>query len=544
MKPEVISDFIRMKNIILLKSLIVLTLMSCSVRVNRISNEDFSPNDFGLLQARTGIERYQVLLRTHQAALTAGVNVNYIGIKQIDIEIPDDFEQIPLTQYNDFKGCVINITNCQKKVCLFGSERKGTSINIGKNAIASGYYSAYVPLARGKHLLIVEDANPWVEKRLGYQYGHTRKDVILIENGKALNSPVMPYDNEASSPQCFFISVLLKPLVIKNLTVNRTPNCSYVTNIFYVSGYNDVQISNIIINTPENKLSDDSAIRVYNSTNVSLNDVCIEGTYSQLNRSGYGVSLGNVWNFRALRLYAKGNSGVFGTNNINVAYLEDCNINRFDIHCYGRDVIFNNVIFTDYHNQYSSVFGSIHHQGCTFTDFVPLSIETSYNAYVGFDVFFDDCVFNAAKDRNFLLGIGYVNNNNNKRRELSQKCWPNVYINNMTVNLAYGQDSFIVLKNVSEGLIQPTIGNIKEIKINGLVINTADKPFKHLLLSNNHIKTQYDIDCEIRNVIINDYPMVKSSTARMVDRGASIRANLPILNNTIRISNAESLHQE
>lgn len=45
-------------------------------------HKDISPYDFGLSRAKTGIERYEVLLRTHKAAIAAGVNVDYTGIKK------------------------------------------------------------------------------------------------------------------------------------------------------------------------------------------------------------------------------------------------------------------------------------------------------------------------------------------------------------------------------------------------------------------------------------------------------------------------------
>ena len=86
--------------------------ISCSSLLHALYGpRDVSPYDFGLASARTGVERYEVLLRAHTAAVSAGVNVNYSGIDSIDIEIPQSFKRIPLTSYNDFKGCVLNIRN-------------------------------------------------------------------------------------------------------------------------------------------------------------------------------------------------------------------------------------------------------------------------------------------------------------------------------------------------------------------------------------------------------------------------------------------------
>ena len=523
-------------------SFIVTACSVCSGLSSR--GKDVSPKAFGLKKAHTGIERYYVLLRTHQAAVAKGVNVNYRGIKRIDIEIPKDFVQIPLTRVNDFRGCTINIKNTARKVWLFGTEQKDTPVRVEKIFIDSGSFETIPLLNKGKILLLVEDANPWVDNRRGYSYGHTRKDILLLENGVAQNAPVMPYDNVSSNPKCSFILANEKPLEIKNLTINRDPSCTFVTYLFYVSGYNDVRISGININTPQNTLSDDSAIRVFNSTNVSLTDVTIDGTYSQRDRSGYGISLGNIWNFKASRLYAKGNSGVFGSNNVNVALLEDCEINRFDIHCYGRDVTFRRVSFTDLHNQYSSVFGTILHEGCTFTDFVPISIETSYNAYVRFNARFIDCIFNAGEKKNYLIGAGYVNNKGNNRPELSQKCWPNVFINKLTINMGKGQDKFIVIKNVTEGRSQAKLGYISEIIVDGLTINAPDTPFRQLLISNNKLTSINDIECEINNVIVNNPSLDTKALTPAGNQSVSVIMNLPIKGKNIRMSSASQLKQE
>jgi hypothetical protein len=90
---------------------------------------------------------------------------------------------------------------------------------------------------------------------------------------------------------------------------------------------------------------------------------------------------------------------------INTALIEDSKINRFDIHCYGRDIAFKNVEFFDLYNQYSSVFGTISHDHCTFTNFVPVLNGGSYNAFVGHDIVFNDCVFNATEKKNCFIKL-------------------------------------------------------------------------------------------------------------------------------------------
>ena len=72
---------------------------------------------------------------------------------------------------------------------------------------------------------------------------------------------------------------------------------------------------------------------------------------------------------------------MFGNNNINTALIENSEINRFDIHCYGRDISFKDVVFVNLYNQFSSTFGTIRFDRCTFRHFTPVLYEASYNSY-------------------------------------------------------------------------------------------------------------------------------------------------------------------
>ena len=386
-----------------------------------------------MAEAKTGVERYSVLLKTHQAALAAGKDVDYSGIESIDIEIPNNFKTIPLTRVNDFKGCVINVKNTSKTVCLFTAKQDGRPIIVRKEMIDVGNFRSLPELRKGKCLLLIEDENPWVQNRRGHDYGHQRQDVLLIEKGRARNAVVMPYNNSESSPVCKFVKVDKYPLVIRNLTVRMDKASTHITKVVTVNGFDDVRFSDITINTPESDLTGDAALRVLNSTNVTFSDVTIDGTYSQVKKSGYGISLGNVWNFKATRLNGKGNWGIFGNNNVNTALIEDSEINRFDIHCYGRDVSFKNVKFHDLYNQFSSVFGSVNFDNCEFRDFTPVLIETSYNTYTEFDVNFNDCVFYTTSKKNFLVNTGSLSGEANTRSGLSDKQLPRVNVNNMKV---------------------------------------------------------------------------------------------------------------
>ena len=423
-----------MKHLFLYLFCFVALVTSCCVsRSVKPHSKGYSPYNFGLAEAKTGVERYNVLLKTHQAALAAGKDVDYSGIEHIDIEIPNNFKTIPLTRVNDFKGCYINVKNTSKKVCLFTAKQEGVPINVTKAMIDAGRFLSIPKLRRGKYLLLIKDENPWVQNRRGHDYGHQRQDILLLKKGWAKNTVVMPYNNMESSPVCKLVKVNKKPLVIKNLTVNRDETSTFITNVFLVDGYDEVSFSGVTVHTPESDISGDAALRVLNSTNVTFTDVNIDGTYSQLKKSGYGISLENVWNFKATRLSGKGNWGIFGNNNVNTAAIEDSEINRFDIHCYGKDVSFKNVKFFDLYNQFSSVFGSVNFDGCEFRNFIPVLIETSYNTYTEFDINFNDCVFYTTQQKNYLVNTGSLSGDVNARRELSEKQLPRVTVNNMKV---------------------------------------------------------------------------------------------------------------
>ena len=517
--------------------------LSCSSTTYISSGKrDVSPYEFGLAEAKSGIERYQVLLKTHQNAVSAGVNVDYSGIDSLYIEIPKGFKEIPLTQYNDFKGCVLSVKNSTKNCCLFSTSREETSINLSKRLVDGGVFKSVPELSKGKYILLIEDEKPWVLNRKGHSYGHQRRDVLYVEDGKARNRVIMPYDNEYSSPKCSFIPALETPLVVKNLTVLRDPGCTYKSYVLFISGFDNVQISNLSIYTPQSSLTGDRAIRVYNSTNVSFDHVHIEGTYSQPDVFGYGISLGSVWNFKARHLYGNGNWGVFGSNDVNTVMIEDSQINRFDIHCYGRDVSFNRVHFFDLYNGYSGVYGTISHKECTFTDFIPVLNGGSYNAFVGHDIVFTDCVFYVTANKNYLFRPMGIGRDVNERHELAEKAAPNIMINNMTVYMSDGASELVFFWTKKNAEL-PVLDGINQISVDGLTINAAPgTPVTSIQLSNRPIETVNEVSCTMKNVVINQPesgPATKSPSKEVV-----LKTNLPVKDGAVRLTNVKNLKLE
>ena len=95
-----------------------------------IYGDNISPYEYGYSNADTPIKRYNVLLKTHTAAVNNGVDVDYSNLPPIiDLEIPQNAKSIPLTQNNDFKGVTFNVLNKEKNIALF-SKTKTVKANL------------------------------------------------------------------------------------------------------------------------------------------------------------------------------------------------------------------------------------------------------------------------------------------------------------------------------------------------------------------------------------------------------------------------------
>lgn len=447
---------------------VILCSGCASVKTGKSHTKDISPLSYGLSQVKNGEERFRVLYNTHRAAVAAGVNVDYSGIKRIDLEIPQDAKSIPLTSVNDFAGVEFNVKNTQKDFYLFSYAAKAAPVTVSKQDIDRGNFRRYPQLKKGRMLLVISDDNPWVLNREGYKYGHVRKDILLLKNGKAQNKTVMPYNNAGSSPSCTFYALTEEGMTVGNITLNRSKDSSKKTYLMSVMGVDGLTLDNVTIHTPGNQGESDVAIMIKECTNVTFKDVTIDGTYSRSDHSGYGVSLNNIWNFKVRNMYGHGNWGVFGTNNVNVASFEDSDINRFDIHCYGRDITFKNVTFRDKYNQFASVFGTIRFDGCNFIHFCPVLNGQSYNAYVGYDVVMNDCVFDICRGKNILIDQGRIDGVVNVRPELSERCIPNVRINNLTVRVPNDVSNVYLFYIRGEGSEERELGYLDNVTLTGI----------------------------------------------------------------------------
>lgn len=477
-----------------------------------------SPFDYGLAKAKTGVERYRVLYETHKAAVATGKRVSYEGIKSIDIEIPSNAKSIPLSSVNDFAGIKLTVLNKGRNINLFSFERSTYAITISKSDIDKGDFRKYPQLREGKKILVIEDTNPWVENREGYSYGHTRKDILLLDQGRALNQCIMPYNNEASSPQCSYYDV--STFSLSNIKFTRKEGSTYKTFLFFIKGFDDVHIANITIDTPTSELTSDAVMRLYDCTNVSFDNVTVNGTYSQKDHSGYAFSLNNIWSLRVNNLQSRANWSVFGTNNVQNVILENSNTNNFDIHCYGRNLEFRNVQFSGRYVQLASVFGSVTFRNCAFSDARVVTNGMSYNAYVGYDLVLEDCTFNATRSKRIIFDFGRLDNRINVRRELSKRCLPNITVKNLKVNILEDLNEVYLMFFRTEGEFSRKVEYLSSLNIDGVSFNypTGIQVPANLYISNVPIPLAQKAAGTIQNVDV-----IGSTTQSRANRGKIIR---------------------
>ena len=453
-----------------------------------------SPLDYGIGEAKNGEETYYVLLKCHKDAVKRNCGVSYAGIKNLFLDLPQNVETIPLTFYTDFAGVRLTVKNTHKTIALFNISQKLKPINFIKGLdIDQGKLSEYPELSRGRKLLIIEDENPWVENREGYSYGAIRKDIMLVNEGKASNKTITHYGTHSSKPKGSYCDIVQKKITFKNLVFVRSFESIHKTELIDIQNQYNVEILNVSITTPdEKKLYGDAIIRITNCVDVTFKDISIHGTYSKIDKYGYGVFLNNIYNLKVIRMYARAKWGVFGTNNMNTVSLRKCDINRFDIHCYGKDVKSVDCKYSGLYNQFSSVYGTLYFKGCTFTDFTPVLMESSYNAYSPFDIVWKNCTFNLTKKQSCLFTFSGLTNVENSRPELMRKCLPNFYILDCQVNLAEGMKKWYLVRtgtyNFTRELDYASAIIIKNVKVSG------DAEFE---LSTENLKTSKTLNINI-----------------------------------------------
>lgn len=426
--------------------------------------------DYGIYKVTNRIDAYRILLKCHQDAVAEGCSLSYKGIKSINLELPNDVVSIPLPDKTDFVGVTITVENRVKDIALFSRVNRAMPVTVKKEEIDNGLFCEE-SLKKGMVILTIHDAKPWVHNRKGTSDKVTRRDVLLLEDGHTYMRPICPYNNEESSPICEFYLVNKHRKEFKNLCFVRSVNSDHITTLIKVRGENNMIIKNIRTKTPDNDhMYADGIFSIDNSVNISFDNLTIEGSYSQKDKFGYGIIVNTVYNLILKNVMAKTKWGTFCSSNLQNLKLENCDINRIDLHCYGKNFDCRNCNFAGRDIPFASIFGTVKFSKCQFSQGLPLYLRQEYNANTPFSVIWDKCIFNFQKGANSLIGVNGLSEERPTRNELTHKNLPNITIKNCRINLPDNVDSWNLIKTGDVEWDEP-IWNLTEIRVDGLEIS-------------------------------------------------------------------------
>ena len=380
--------------------------------------------------------------------------------------------------------------------------QSATALEMDKMQVDSLDYRSIPELAEGWKLLVLNDKKPWTERR-GFGYMQHRSDLIVVHNGLGQNSPVMPWGTDSTQLKASYYTIDTAEKVFRNITMHRTKGCTFRTTLIAVSGQYNVLIEHAHVTTPKSKMIADGIFSISNSANITLFDIKVEGTYSGKGRPdkyGYAFSLNNLYNSRFVYINAWGNWGVFGSNNLNRTELVSCNIDRFDIHCYGRDAVLRECTLAGRQTLYTSFYGKAEFHHCYFKDYVPVRVRSSYNAYTPFDIEIHNCTFELTPKHHYMVRINLLDTADNPRPELKEKCWPNLLVDGLDVIVPWTVGS-LYLYDPCDNLkdLRREIGYISSVKLKNIrLIRSNGKSVKiPIKLTTHEFKTKNPLEFTI-----------------------------------------------
>jgi len=412
---------------------------------------------------KTGL--YNALRSIHHTAYLAGDTIVYPANMTFEIQVTLDNQNNPqhieLPPVTDFNNCTFKVTNTTvKAVTLFILSTPFASlqdVGINKEELIAGQPLSV--LDDDPTLLIVTDNNVWTTRTEYDALGNPqvspfkRKDILYVENHIVQNDPIATYNNNASNPICQYIKVTTGLKQVKNLKFIRESASTSLTNLLSINKQYNVKVENVEVFTPQQPetggIYGDQCIGVYNSAKIEMTNIVFHNTYSSIYNWGYGFNMINVWNSKFTNLYAiEAAKGIFGCEDINALTVLNSQLNRVDVHCYGRNITCVNCTFknslNDFHiyNRFSSFYGTLRFNQCNFDRFLPVRIDSDYNAFTPFDLIMENCYlkvlvsynddgslrarFNCLVD---IPSIGAAN----PRPELQQKCLPNFNVSNLNL---------------------------------------------------------------------------------------------------------------
>lgn len=439
-------------------------------------SSELSPYMFGFRPNQA--DSYSEIYLTHLAAKELGTSISYNGIKEVNIRVSAGFESIPLTGQDDFCGAVFHITNTQSTGSYILFTLTGEEDIVPNSIILDNVRNGNYSLDNNKqYTLFVKDTKLWTARRGATSAeDRYREDVICIRNNKAINYPCTTYGTDVSI-ECTLMEDKPYQRYLRNLTAIREDGIGMIKfiSIEYCS---NMEISNVTLNTfkgnntPKN--GDNAFIMkhcaLFNITNMNINNV-----YS-VSGSGHGYELDTVYHIVYDNITGYDNNwGIFGANNVNDVAVYNSNINRFDVHCYGRDIKFYNCTFTgNKYNQFSGMYGIISFEDCIFgSQFVPYLQEGTYNAYTFHELIFRNCQLYSNRGL-YLYGFEKATN---PRSELADKYLPSIRMENITY---YSSNTFNLILVDSpltpDGNFQGMMG-LYDVTVDGLRIASTRQNF-------------------------------------------------------------------
>lgn len=453
----------------------------------------------GILEASSDLERYKILYETHVKAIEKDVVVDYTGVDTLRLSIPYQAKSVPLGRVTDFKGTVFIVNNESiGNFFLFALSKTADTITINERSfLDNGKFQSMNELRSGYKMMIIEDRNLWIDNRRGFNYGMKRRDILLLKNGKALNRTCAPYNNEYSAPICTVVPISSKRKTFSNITFYRTEKSKNKTFLAKFENEYNIYIKNVNIFTPKGTgLYGDMSILIKDCARVTMDNIVIDGTYSMDNKYGYGISLDNVYDIDFNHIEGKASWGVFGNNNVNYSVLRNSHINRYDVHCYGRDIYFENCLFDTSGFLYSSIFGQVNFKNCVFNHVFPCLNRLDFNAYTPFDIKFTDCTFHFDGRHYAMVNLSDVDDILNHRYELLTKSLPNIEIKNSTIFLE-NDVRFMYFYYVGGCKYPYPINHLSRIKMKNVTFKGLDVKMG---LFNTYVETESVVETTFENI--------------------------------------------
>ena len=425
------------------------------------------------------IQLYNALKSIHEDAYSHGNRVIYPSGQTFRITITDASETIPLSPNTDFNGCIFEVTNnanIPNNWCFLFKLRpdssvflKGTSID--KNKLKKGacfYGTGNHPLNGSPRMLRVVDQSLWTQRTLNMEtFNVYREDLLLLNDNVIQNDPIAGYDNcDGSNLATSYVDIDFSQKSVRNVTMVRKAASTAVTNFLLVEDLYNIRIENITVNTEQvGSLSSDYLFYFTRCMKLKVVNVSVNNTYSSISSYGYAFTLDNVVDSYFERINAAhAAKGVFAGNNVNKFTIVESCVNRVDVHCYGRDftcidcTFRNTVNQVNVFNRFSSFFGKLKYINCFFDEFLPVRLDSDYNAFTPFDLVMENCVMKVLHvpgtqpyTYNCLVHtLSIPNGTTGGQVDAYLKCLPNIYVSGLKLIFPTAVTNMSIFKIMSK----------------------------------------------------------------------------------------------